>query len=171
MTDEQWNEYKKRSKDWNVKISFGLLHSKAYQELDYCPAVKVLNWFFEKIKGEWIAQRKGKQKRFQMTNNGEISFPYREAEHRGLSHQQFNKALRELHRVGFLDVTKPGSALKGDYSRFALSARWREYGTATFEAIEFPQSVHWVNFGYGSTKRSKIRQKREKKNLGMRTHT
>ena len=30
MTAEQWEEYKRRSREWNIKVSFALLHSRAY---------------------------------------------------------------------------------------------------------------------------------------------
>ena len=101
-----------------------------------------------------------------MTNNGEISFPYREAEHRGLSHQQFRKALVELVGFGFIDIVTPGSAMKGDYTKFALSERWRQYGTGTFEEKHTQYSVHYRNFGFAMGKPGKKRKK-----LGMKTHT
>jgi len=153
MTDEQWNEYKKKSRGWSIRMGFELLHSEAYRELNYGPAVKVLTWFYEKVKIEVNKGKRGKGKyRFV---NGSVSFTYKEAEHRGLSHRQFNKALRELYRLGFIEILKPGSALKGDWTEFAFSERWRVYGTADFKESEFPKSVVWRNFGFGSKARRK----------------
>jgi hypothetical protein len=163
MTEGQWNEYKKRSRGWSIRMSFELLHSEAYKRLNYAPAIKVLNWFREKVKLEVNKGKRGKH-RYQIID-GDISFTYREAVFRGLSPQQFSKALKELHKLGFIEIKKPGSALKGDWTQFAFSERWREFGTPNFKHLKFPQSVHWVNFGFGA------KPKRHKKKLDMRIHT
>jgi len=134
-----------------------LLHSKAYRDLTYGPAIKVLNWFHEKVKVKVDKKKRGKD-RYHVLNDGEIDFTYREADFRGLSAQQFSKALRELHSFGFIEKKKPGSALKGDWTVFGLSERWKAYGTPDFLSPEFPKSVHWVNFGFG-TKQKRARKK------------
>ncbi|MGD0915693.1 MAG: hypothetical protein ABSB22_04455 [Thermodesulfobacteriota bacterium] len=151
MTEQQWHEYLKRSRGWAIRMAFDLLHSEAYRELDYGPALKVLSWFHEKIKLEAIKGKRGKN-RFQPANNGKMEFTYREALYRGLTSQKFSKALRELHRLGFIDVPKPGSALKGDFTEFSFSERWKTYDPDDVKKIEFPKSVHWVNFGFGGQK-------------------
>jgi hypothetical protein len=61
MTEEQWIEYLRKSKTWNIRMPFELLHSKVYRDLHYCPAVKALNWFYEKVRVEPIDQKKGKK--------------------------------------------------------------------------------------------------------------
>lgn len=152
MNEDQWNEYKKRSRSWSIRIGFDLLHSEAYKKLNYGPALKVLNWFHEKIRLQVNKRKRGKN-RYQIID-GDISFPYKEAGFRGLSSQQFSRALRELHRIGFIEIKKPGAALKGDFTVFAFSDRWKEYGTPNFKTIEFPKSIHWVNFGFGSRERN-----------------
>lgn len=149
MTGEQWNDFLKRSKLWFIRMSFELLHSEAYKELTYSPALKVLNFFHEKIRFQVNKERRGKKK-YTVVNDGEIDFTYREALFRGLASHKFRKALVELHRLGFIEVKKPGSALKGDWSVFRLSDRWREYGTPSFQKLEFPKSIRWVNFGFGA---------------------
>jgi hypothetical protein len=149
MTEDQWNEYLRRSKEWAIRVRYDLLHSKAYRNLTYGPAIKVLNWFHEKVKIEVNKKKRGKD-RYRIVNDGDIDFTYREAMLRGLTAQKFSKALRELHQFGFIDINKPGSALKGDFTVFALSDRWKAYGTRDFLSHEFPKSVHWVNFGFGT---------------------
>jgi hypothetical protein len=149
MTEDQWNDFIKRSKGWFVRMSFELLHSEAYKKLNYGPALKMLNWFYEKIRVEVNKKKRGKD-RYRIINDGEIDFTYREAAFRGLTSQKFRKALKDLHGVGFIDIKKPGSALKGDFSVFAFSDRWKAYGTPNFRQVEFPKSIHWVNFGFGS---------------------
>jgi len=129
MDLEQWKEYERRSRDWTIRMKYELLHSTAYRDLNYAPAIKVLNWFHEKIKVEKIEGRRGKQ-RYRVKDGGEMSFTYKEAVHRGLTHQKFRKAIRELHRLGFVDVVRPGSSMKGDWTVFKLSASGRHTDTA-----------------------------------------
>lgn len=151
MTEDQWEEYCNRSKTWAIRLGFDLLHGHAYRCLNYAPAVKVLNWFHEKLKFVKDDRRRGKV-RFRLTNNGRISFTYREARLRGLTDQKFRRALLELHRLGFIDITHPGSGLRGDYTEFAISDRWKDFATNTFRSIEFPQSVFCGSLGYRQKK-------------------
>lgn len=166
MTHDQWVEYCTRSRSWSIRIGHDLLHSEAYKNLDYAPGLKVLTWFFEKIKIEVRKKKRGKE-RFHFSNKEDISFTYREAEQRGLSHQQFRKALVELVRVGFIDIVTPGSAMKGRYTKFAFSERWRQYGTGTFEKKDILKSVHYRNFSLGAVAFKKDKRKK----LGVRIAT
>lgn len=152
MTEDQWNEYLGRSKTWAIRIGHELLHSRAYRDLTYAPAIKVLNWFHEKIKVDVNKKKRGKD-RYRIVNDRDIDFTYREAILRGLTPQKFSRALRELYRFGFIDIKKPGSALKGDFTVFAFSERWKAYGTPNFLSREFRKSVHWVNFGFGAKRK------------------
>jgi hypothetical protein len=145
MTEDQWHEYQNRTKKWAIRVSYELIHSEAYKALNYAPALKVLNWFHEKIKVSVNKKRRGKDR--YIVDDGDISFPYREAKVRGLSNQQYSKALRELHKVGFVDIKKPGSSLKGDWTLYAMSDRWKDFGRTSFREVEFPRSIHWRNFG------------------------
>jgi hypothetical protein len=58
--------------------------------------------------------------------------------------------LKELHRLGFIDVKKPGSGLKGDFTVFVMSQRWRSFGNSEFPHKEWPKSVYDGDFGYRS---------------------
>lgn len=145
VNQDQWDEYKKYSKRWAIRMSYEMLHSAAYRELNYGPALKVLNWFHEKIKISIDKKKRGKDR--YTINDGSISFTYSEAAFRGISSQQFRKALKELHRFGFINIEKPGSGLKGDWTIFAMSDRWRNFGSTLFNEIEFPRSIYWQNFG------------------------
>lgn len=147
MKEEHWDEYLKRSRAWSIRMGFDLLHSKAYKQLNYGPAIKVLNWFHEKIRLKVDKRKRGKN-RYQMVQDGEISFTYDEAALRGLTSQKFSRALKELHRFGFIDVKKPGSGLKGDFTIFIMSQRWRSFGNNEFRPKEWPKSVYNGDFGY-----------------------
>jgi hypothetical protein len=151
MTEEQWIEYLKETRGWAIRMGFDLLHSRAYRELNYGPAIKSLNWFYEKLKVE-VDKRKHGKNRYKI-RDGDISFTYREAGFRGLSFQQFSRTLKELHKFGFIEIKKPGSALRGDWTQFRFSERWKEYGTPNFKYLECPKSVHWINFGFGAKRK------------------
>ena len=149
MNQEQWNDYLARSKSWAIRISHELLHSEAYRALKYAPTIKTLNWFYEKVRYAKHPRRRGKD-RYELVNGGEMSFTYREARLRGLTQNQFSRALKELCHFGFIDVKKPGSGLTGDYTVFTLSDRWKNFGKPSFIAKEFPRSVY---HGYRGRKR------------------
>lgn len=148
MKEEQFNDYIERSKGWAIRIGHDLLHSEAYRELKYAPAIKVLNWIHDKIKIEVDKKKRGKD-RYRIIDLS-FSFTYGEAKSRGLTPNQFSRALKELCRFGFLDVKKHGSGLMGDYSVFVKSERWRKFGTSEFEAKEFPKSIP---FGFRKMKK------------------
>ncbi len=115
--------------------------------MDYGPALKLLNWFHEKVK---VKVNKGKRgnKRYAVIDE-DISFTYEEARYRGLSPQQTSRALKELHQFGFIDVKQPGSGLRGDWTKYALSDRWKDFGTPNFQHLTYPKSIKWLNFGFG----------------------
>lgn len=162
MDEETWIKYKDKTKTWAIRINFELLHSEAYASLNYAPAVKVLNWFYEKVKVK-VNKKKRRQGRYQVLNET-ISFPYAEAEHRGLNHRQFSKALKTLYRVGFIDIKKAGSRLKGDWTEYLISDRWKAFGTPKFKDKPWETSSKWRNFGFGS-KEKPVKRKRGKRHL------
>lgn len=69
-----------------------------------------------------------------------FSFPVREAKHHGMTEKGLSKGLRELHRVGFIDIHHHGSALRGDFSLYIQSDRWKWYGTESFQEMVWPKS-------------------------------
>ncbi len=123
-------------------MEFALLHSTAYRTLDYAPALKVINWFHEKRTIDVDKKKRG-SKRYKVKVQ-DVSFTYAEAALRGLDHKKFARALRELHAHGFIDVIYLGSGKQRDYSRYALSDRWRNFGAKNFEAIAFPKNISYV---------------------------
>jgi hypothetical protein len=130
-------------------------------ELSYGPSLKLLNWFYEKIEIKVHKKKRGVE-RYEFINNGNIVFDYEEAKFRGLSHQQFRKALLELHAYGFIEVMRAGSVLQDMYTLYGLANRWKKYGTPEFEDKEFPKSVHWINCGFGGLVNPReARQKRK----------
>jgi len=106
---------------------------------------QVLLIFFTKRQVQKLKRPGPRGERFRVVNNGELVFTYREAEKRhGLSSKVFCHAIDELVRVGFLDITKHGGGLEGDCTRYALSERWRDYGTSAFQPAERPKGRPWT---------------------------
>jgi hypothetical protein len=139
MTEKQWIEYLKRSKGWSIRMGHDLLHSQAYQNLKYAPALKVLNWCHEKIRFKVDKKRRGFA-RYQIVNDGEFTFPYSEAIQRGLTVNQFSRALKDLYGFGFIDVKQFGSGMMENPTIFTLSQRWKEFGKPEFISKEWPKS-------------------------------
>jgi DNA-binding PadR family transcriptional regulator len=66
-------------------------------------------------------------------NNGRIVFSYAEAEeHYEISRSSFSKALDRLVEHGFIDITHTGGGRDGDCNLFAISDRWKKWGTEGF---------------------------------------
>jgi len=160
VNEEQWIEYKQKSKTWRIRIDFALLHSEAFKALSYAPALKLLIWFHEKVKVKVNKKKRGKE-RYQVLD-GVISFTYAEAECRGLTHKQVYRGLREIHSLGFIDIEKPGSRLKSDWTEYLISNRWRDFGTPNFKNTDWPISIKWRNYGFGSKEKPKKRYGKRK---------
>jgi hypothetical protein len=73
-------------------------------------------------------------------NNGEIVYPYIEAEHKGVGRREFRNAIDELIDKGFLDIAHQGSGGRsGDMTKYFLDNRWKEYGTTAFRPAKSPR--------------------------------
>jgi len=144
-TDKQaFETAKEKRKGGKTLFDNTLIDSEALKAL-WPPAVKVLLWFQQKL----VRRKDNRDKKWRVIDIP-LSFTYQEANWRGLSRQRFRKCLKELHAKGFIDVDHPGSNLRGDYTTFKISDRWRDFGTSAFKDIDYPKSVSWTNFGYGS---------------------
>lgn len=73
-------------------------------------------------------------------NNGEIVYPYSEAEHKGIGRREFRNAIDELIDKGFLDITHQGSGGRSrDMTKFFIDDRWKDYGTPSFRPAKNPR--------------------------------
>jgi len=90
--------------------------------------------------------RKGKEK-WLIENNGEIVFTYTEALNKyGITKPRFQRALDGLVEKGFIDITHHGGGVKGDFSTYAISERWRDYGTEKFVFKTRPRDTRELGF-------------------------
>ena len=113
-------------------------------------AIKVYLIFLTKRQMGRVKRPKGPK--YEIANNGEIVFTYLEAEQKyGFSKKQFSKALDDLVEKGFLDIEHLGGACQRDKSMYAISERWRKYGTDEFEKRERPKES--VKRGYAKPSR------------------
>lgn len=75
-----------------------------------------------------------------ITNNGEIVYPYAEAEKKGIGRREFRNAIDELIAKGFLDITHQGSGGRaGDMTKYFIDDRWKNYGTSSYEPAQNPR--------------------------------
>jgi len=143
LKPEAWEDYRRRSCKWRVRIEYELLHSEAFKSIQYAPAIKVLIWMFEK---RIVRKTTSRKNRF-IDIDEPFSFPYEEGRRRGLTHKQFGRAIRELFERGFIDLEKQGSGMHKDFSLYRLSSQWKRFGTTDFERREFPKRPNFGCFG------------------------
>lgn len=85
---------------------------------------------------------KRKMKKGQILNNGEIVYPFVEALKNGIPAKTFNRNRDLLIERGFIDVTHAGSGgRKSDMTLYAISDRWRKWGTDKFIHKERPKDL------------------------------
>lgn len=99
---------------------------------------QVLGMFWYKRQMEEVKSPGKKRKAdYLIKNNGDIVFPYEEARLQyGISWQAFSRALDDLIEHGFIDITELGTGISGFPSKYALSERWRKWGTPEFEIVQ-----------------------------------
>ena len=103
---------KNTSRSGGVFLERNLLESEAFNSLRTGTAYRVFLIFYRKRQMAKLG-RKGKGN-WVITNNGEITFSYAEAERKyGISYGAFRNAIDELMKRGFLDIEESGVAGEG----------------------------------------------------------
>lgn len=103
---------------WSILVYFDFLRKRQMEPVKR-----------SKRSDEWIIK-----------NNGEIVYPYTEAEHKGIGRREFRNAIDELVEKGFLDIAHQGSGGRsGDMTRYFIDDRWKDYGTPTFRQARNPR--------------------------------
>lgn len=106
-------------------------------------APRVLMIFFTRRQMRNVS--KGKEKTWQIGNNGDLIFTYTEAKDTyGLTAPRFKRALAELVQYGFIDITNPSAQIAKEPTRFTLSGRWRRYGEPDFELVTMSKGRRWI---------------------------
>lgn len=110
---------------FRIQIEHDVLNSLAFRSLRSAHSIRLLFWFYQKVKLEKNKFKRGSN-RWTVLNDG-IRFTYQEGELRGVSRKNFAKSLRELVSLGFIDIEKQGSKERHDASIYKISDRWREF--------------------------------------------
>lgn len=121
-----------KSKNANIWFEKCLIESKAFVALKTATAHKALALFFTKRQ---VTKRKGSRNQWDITNNGEITFTYREAKRKLSikSDKTFRRAIDELRDKGFIDIAASGYGLYKSSNLYSISERWKLYGTPEYK--------------------------------------
>lgn len=131
----------------NIWIPLRLIKSEAFRDLKTATAHKVLALFWTKRQMVRVG-RPGK-KQWDITNNGEIVFTYKEAKRKlGIrSDKTFARAIDELRDKGFLDIASTGMGVYKVTTLYNISDRWKLYGTPEYKPPK-PRPKGPINRGF-----------------------
>jgi DNA-binding PadR family transcriptional regulator len=121
----------------NVYVPWEMFESEAFKKLN-TSSIRVLLRFLQKRTWSRIKVH-GKPKN--VYENSGLVFPYAEAETLGIKTTAFYEAIKKLVAIGFVDIEHQGGTFGHDYSRYAISERWRDYGTEHFKTVEKKRSL------------------------------
>lgn len=115
-----------------IYIERELLKSPLYWSLPKSAQRVFITFLLKRRMGKVSTGSRGKQ--WDTLNNGELIFTYSEAKKEmGMPAKTFRDAIDKLVDHGFIDIFHQGSGgVKGDVSLYAISERWRNYGTDKF---------------------------------------
>lgn len=117
-------------------IPWEISDSEAFKSLSAI-GIRVLIRFLQKR--TWTKRRRAKKPDY---NNSGLAFTYAEAAIMGISTSQFCTVLKKLIAIGLIDIEYQGGIHKNDYSLYAISERWRSFGTKDFVEVKKPR-VLW----------------------------
>jgi hypothetical protein len=115
-----------------IRIDKKLLRSEAFRSLSRWGLLVYLD-FLRKRQMDPL-KKKGQVIDWLIGNNGEIIYPYDEAEQKNIPRSSFRNALDELIGNGLLDINHRGSGgKKGDVTTYYISERWKKFGQDDFK--------------------------------------
>jgi hypothetical protein len=134
------------SKSSHTWIERRLIETKAFQSLKSRAAYRVLSIFWLKRQCAKVGRKS--KKKWDVTNNGEITFYYNEAKKKcHISEATFMDAIDELREKGFVDIAQSGAGLYKSANLYELSDRWKLYGTQEYKPPE-PRPKGPINRGF-----------------------
>jgi|WetSurMetagenome_2_1015567.scaffolds.fasta_scaffold378086_1 hypothetical protein len=146
-----------------IIVERDLLKAEAFRSLSGTAKTVLFDFMMKrKIKGVKVHGRKVPM----ILNNGEIVYPYAEAEKKGIPRTSFMRCLTELVSKGFIDIAWSGSGgKKGDVSLYAISDRWADFGTDKFKSATRPKDTRQ---GRGFRRGNSEWKKARRSNIGAR---
>ncbi len=122
----------------NIWFDKNLIRSSAFRSLTKWSLLVYLD-FLRKRQMEQVKRAKMSDD-WVIRNNGEIVYPYSEAEKKGIGRREFRNAVDELIEKGFLDISHQGSGgSSGDMTKYFIDDRWKDYGTPSFHPTKKPR--------------------------------
>jgi hypothetical protein len=133
-------KFRNKSHCW---LTSDLIESDAFLSLTGKAAMLCLIRFHQKAYKKNTKRKQGGAKEPMITNNGEIIFTYAEAKELKIkSSQTFYRVIRELvEEKGFIDISESGNWYQKVPNKFAISYRWKRFGTSEYERVEIPRSL------------------------------
>ncbi len=123
----------------NIWFDKNLLRSPAFRSLKKWAMIVYLD-FLRKRQMEPVKRAK-RSDEWIIKNNGEIVYPYAEAEKKGIGRREFRNAIDELIDKGFLDINHRGSGgHSGDMTTYYLDDRWPDYGKLSYRPAKKPRT-------------------------------
>ena len=143
-----------------IVLEQNLVKSDAWLSLSGT-AIIVYLIFRTKCQIDKLQGKPGKGRRI-ILNNGEIVFTFTEAKKKyGISRTRFRRALRELVAKGFIDIAHTGMGVHKVATWYAISERWRDYGTPGFKEVKWPKpNIANPGFKRGNKLWQKARKKK-----------
>ena len=161
---KEWLQFRLQASNGFVGLPNRLVDGKAFAALTTGASVKTLVWFWQMAKYAKQRKKPGAESRIgridKIENNGELSFTFLEAQWRGIKQGRFSRALKELFRLGFIDISRHGRGVMGEYTKYAISTRWQKYETSEWQEIPYPENFHE---GFRSDEYKEKRRKQSKK--------
>jgi DNA-binding PadR family transcriptional regulator len=132
-------KYRYKGRAWrDMYIPRELFMSLAWLSLPTDTACKVYIIFRSKCRMEPVQGNAGKKRKgaYVIGNNGQIQFTYKEAfEKYGFTDGKFRRAIDQLVAAGLIDITHSATGMQKETSLYAISERWRAWGTDKFKWI------------------------------------
>ena len=125
-----------------VFIERELLTSKAFRSLSGTAHVVLLDFY---CKRQMARVGVGKHRVWDITNNGEITYTYKEAERNGIPRATFLRCLDQLVDRGLVDIAESGAGVFRSTTLYAISSRWEKWGTDEFEEKSRRKGSRWNN--------------------------
>ena len=123
-----------------VVIERELLKAKAFRTLPATAIVILFDFLSKRQMKSVRTQRGGKE--LIILNNGEIEYCFETARKNGIPQNTFNRNRDVLIARGFIEVTRSGSGgKKGDKTLYAISDKWRDWGTDNFKVEPRPKDT------------------------------
>jgi hypothetical protein len=123
-----------------IYIERALLESAALKAIKSVHSVKMLLEFYSRRQMVGIKEQKGRGKRWVIANNGQIVFTYDDAEQLfGIKQATVSRCFDELYELGFVDVSEKARGLEKKPTLWAISDRWKAFGTVEFEKKKRPK--------------------------------